>query len=388
MGHWEQKKIGDFLTLEYGKPLEKSLRKAGGAYPVYGANGVKDWSDEFYYDKQTVIIGRKGSAGEITLSEEKFWPLDVTYFVRFDETEYDLKFVYFLLSQLDIPSLATGVKPGINRNNVYEITVSCPPINEQKRIVNILDQAFADIEKARANAEQNLKNARELFESYLQQVFNQRGEGWVSERLDNLVTIKHGYAFKSRDFHNKPQGNEPIVLTPGNYSAYGDLYFTDKNTKRCISAFPKEYLFNNGDLTIVMTDLSSQMKILGKPAIIDSDNILHNQRIGRFEFMTKEIVKEYLYYFLLTEHSLKNIRSTETGTMVRHTAPSRILNNVIPYPLSIDKQLKIVESLKEINSQYKYLENIYGVKITNLNQLKKSILQKAFTGQLTKGKAA
>ena len=139
MGHWEQKKIGDFLTLEYGKPLEKSLRKAGGAYPVYGANGVKDWSDEFYYDKQTVIIGRKGSAGEITLSEEKFWPLDVTYFVRFDETEYDLKFVYFLLSQLDIPSLATGVKPGINRNNVYEITVSCPPINEQKRIVNILD---------------------------------------------------------------------------------------------------------------------------------------------------------------------------------------------------------------------------------------------------------
>jgi type I restriction enzyme S subunit len=85
--NWTIKKLGDILKLEYGKPLPDEKRIVNGRYPIYGANGLKGRSNDFYFDKKTIVVGRKGSAGEINLTEEKFWPLDVTYFVIFDETK-------------------------------------------------------------------------------------------------------------------------------------------------------------------------------------------------------------------------------------------------------------------------------------------------------------
>jgi len=94
---WEVKKLGEVLKLEYGKPLHEKDRDDDGAYPVYGANGVKCRSNKFFFDKWSIIIGRKGSAGEVTLTEKKFWPLDVTYFVTFDERRYDLMFLFHFI---------------------------------------------------------------------------------------------------------------------------------------------------------------------------------------------------------------------------------------------------------------------------------------------------
>ena len=76
---WQEKSLRDVLRLEYGKPLDSADRKADGLYPVYGANGVKDRTDKFYFDRPSIIVGRKGSAGEVNLAHEKFWPLDVSY---------------------------------------------------------------------------------------------------------------------------------------------------------------------------------------------------------------------------------------------------------------------------------------------------------------------
>lgn len=69
---WEQKKLCSILKLEYGKPLDASLRKDDGCYPVYGANGEKWRSDSYYFDHMSIIVGRKGSAGEVNLTESKF----------------------------------------------------------------------------------------------------------------------------------------------------------------------------------------------------------------------------------------------------------------------------------------------------------------------------
>ena len=186
---WETKKLVEVIQLEYGKPLDPAQRNPNGRYPAYGANGIKARTDKFYRDNASIVVGRKGSAGEITLTEEKFWPLDVTYFVEFDRQRHDLRFLYYLLLTLDLPSLAKGVKPGINRNEVYALSVHVPPLHEQQRIANILDQAFAGIATAKANAEKNLQNARALFESYLQSVFSQRGEGWAEKALEELGII-------------------------------------------------------------------------------------------------------------------------------------------------------------------------------------------------------
>jgi len=111
--NWEKHKVGTILKLEYGKPLPDEKRISDGNFPVYGANGLKGKSNEYYCDKKSIVVGRKGSAGEINLTEDKFWPLDVTYFVTFDEKKYNLFFLFYLLSTLDLPNLAKGIKPGL-----------------------------------------------------------------------------------------------------------------------------------------------------------------------------------------------------------------------------------------------------------------------------------
>jgi len=172
-------------------------------------------------------------------------------------------------------------------------------------------------------------------------------EGRVEKQLSNLIEISHGYAFKGSDFEESDDITKPIVLTPGNYSENGELYFATQNTKRLIgNALPDGYMFDVGELTVVMTDLSSKMKILGKPAFINQPNILHNQRIGRIHFKDESLVPQFLYYFFRTRFFTNKIKETATGTMVRHTAPNRILANKIFLP-PIAEQKRIVAILDE-----------------------------------------
>ena len=173
-GEWEERKIGEILTLEYGKPLHKSKRTSKGKYPVYGANGIKAYSNEFHHNKKTVIIGRKGTVGAIHLSDKKFWPLDVTYYAVFDEKIINLYFLYYLLSKLHLPKLAKGVKPGINRNDVYKIKVTIPSLIEQKQIVAQLDELQAKTQGLEKLYQQKIVNLEELKKSILKKAF--RGE--------------------------------------------------------------------------------------------------------------------------------------------------------------------------------------------------------------------
>ncbi len=379
---WKEKSVGEILQLEYGKPLDKLDRKPNGRFPVYGANGEKDRTDKFYHDKPSVIVGRKGSAGEINLTEKKFWPLDVTYFVTFDACKHDLRFLYYLLTTLDLPKLAKGVKPGINRNEVYSQATKIPPLPEQQRIVGILDEAIAGIATATAIAEKNLQNARALFDSHLNAVFIQGGEGWTEKALDELCEIKHGFAFDGAEFSSDVPEGKPIVITPGNFTEDGKLIFNAKNTTRFSGELLSAFRFDIGDLVVVMTDLSSKMKILGKPAFVETDKVLHNQRIGRVIFRNKKIEKRFLYYFMMSDGFLKNIKRSATGTMVKHTAPKRILSNVILFPVDRVAQRGIIGKLDSLRDETQRLESIYQQKLAALDALKKSLLHQAFTGQL------
>lgn len=382
MAEWNQLKIGEMLKLEYGKPLPKDQRIENGRFPAFGSNGEKCRTNDAYWDSPSIIVGRKGSAGELKLVDGGFWPLDVTYYVVFDENEYALKFLYYMLMQLNLPSLAKGVKPGLNRNEVYAIDQRFPLLPEQHRIVAILDEAFAAIATATANAEQNLDNARDLFKRKLNLVYTNHGDDWSKSSLDNLCEITHGFTFKGKDFRKDNDINKPIVITPGNFTEDASLMFTEKNTKRFTGEAPKRFTFDIGDLAIVMTDLSSKMKILGKPAFIELPNILHNQRIGRLRIKDNSITRRYLYYFFQTNRFLDNIKKTATGTMVKHTAPKRILSNQIFFP-TVVQQENLVEHLDILSTKTSYLKNQYQRKLTLLAEFKQSILQKAFSGELT-----
>jgi len=169
---WDEKKLGEIMKLEYGKPLVKDERDDEGKYPVYGANGIKSRSNKFYFDKDSIVVGRKGSAGELNLVKGKFWPLDVTYYVTFDKSRYNLKFLYYILLTLNLPKLAKGVKPGINRNDVYALTVKVPSLEEQESIVKSLDVLFKDVEELESLYEKKIDNLGEIKKSILNNVFS------------------------------------------------------------------------------------------------------------------------------------------------------------------------------------------------------------------------
>lgn len=314
-----------------------------------------------------------GSSEYIVLrSTEKLNPEYLFYFLSRDCFRKDGKAVM---------TGAVGHKR-VPEDFVANTKIPLPPLDEQKRIVQILDRTFASIDKTIENTENNLANARELFDSELNQSFSKMQE--EREPLSNLMSISHGYAFKGPDFENSTDENKPIVLTPGNYAESGTLKFTEKNTKRLSGSAPEGYLFEKGELTVVMTDLSSKMKILGLPAFIDADNILHNQRIGRISLKESQekVLPRFIYYFLRSNATRDTIKKTSTGTMVRHTAPKRILSLAIPVP-NITSQSKIITTLDAMEEQCQALEQIASEKIAALQELKQSILQKAFTGQLT-----
>jgi type I restriction enzyme S subunit len=187
---WQTTTLGDICQLESGKPLAEDDRRVAGPYPVYGADGEIGRTDKYYFDKPSVIVGRKGTVGELNLTEKRFWPLDDTYFVTFDEEQYDLQFLFHLLVTVDLHSFAKGAKRHINRNEVYAQAVKVPVLAEQQRIGSILDTALSGIELAHANTVQNLQNARALFEGHLQSIFIQRLESLYRRKLAALDELK------------------------------------------------------------------------------------------------------------------------------------------------------------------------------------------------------
>ncbi|CAI4158199.1 Type I restriction-modification system, specificity subunit S [Alteromonas macleodii] len=389
MPNWVKQKIGDILTLEYGKPLDKSLRKAGGKYPAYGANGIKCLTDEFLFDDKTIIVGRKGSAGELTLTEERFWPLDVTYFARFDKSKYDLHFIYFLLKTLDLPSLATGVKPGINRNNVYRIEVQIPNLIEQKRIVAILDQAFADIDKARETAEKNLANAQELFDSSLKKIFNKNKGDWESASLSELMErgwIKghqdgnHGsyYPRKSEFVKSGVPYLSAKCIKNGNVDMNQAKYLTKERAASLRKGIAKD-----------QDVLFAHNATVGPVAILrtEEESVILGTSITYYRCNQKYILPEYLAQYMVSSEFVSQYTSVMRQS-TRNQVPitkQREFSFIIP---PIEEQILVGQSLAALSNNLKQLQEVYVKKSEKFDELKTSLLQKAFTGELTKSKGA
>ena len=358
---WEVKKLGEVITLEYGKPLDKYKRIDKGQYPVYGANGIKAKTNEYYYDKKTIIVGRKGSAGEINLTEERFWPLDVSYFVKFEKKQIDLYFLYFWLSKLNLPKLAKGVKPGINRNDVYDLAIPLPPLPEQKRIVAILEKAFTAIDQAKANTEKNLKNARELFQSKLQETFANgklkidNGE-WEEKKLGEVCDVLDKLR-KPITKSNRIEGEYPY------YGATGIL------------SYVHEYIFD--EKLVLIGEDGAKWKSGDNSSFIVSGKYWVNNHAHVIRPMRGFILDEWVVNFLNFSDLTKYI----TGMTVLKLNQKKMKNIPIPLP-PLPEQKQIVKKLDSVSTETKKLEAIYQRKINCLDELKKSILQKAFNGEL------
>lgn len=347
--NWQTKKLGEILKLEYGKPLLKNSRNVDGKYPVYGANGIKNYSNKFYFNKLSIIVGRKGSAGEINLTKEKFWPLDVTYFVTFDDKKYDLKFLYNLLETLELQKLAKGVKPGINRHEVYSINVKIPALPEQKQIVKTLDKVFREISKAKENTEKNLQNVKELFESYLQNIFANPGKDWEEKSLGEFLKLEYGKPLDKKDRNGN--GKFPV------YGANGEKDRTDK------------FYYNKSTIIVGRKGSAGELNL--------TENKFWPLDVTYFVvFDEKKYNLKFIYFLLSTLQLTKLAKGVKPG-INRNDVYS--INVFIP---NLKEQKAIVKKLDELSEKTKKLEEIYKQKLADLEELKKSILHKAFAGKL------
>lgn len=158
-------------------------------------------------------------------------------------------------------------------------------------------------------------------------------DSWKSTTLEELVDIKHGYAFKGTFFREIPPGD--VLLTPGNFAVGGG--FKDDKFKYYAGDVPQDFVLSEGDLLVTMTDLSKAGDTLGYPATVPKSpkhsRFLHNQRLGKvIIFPDAKLDKGFLYYLLRTRDYRNEVLASATGTTVKHTSPQRIKAFRFPLP--------------------------------------------------------
>lgn len=197
---------------------------------------------------------------------------------------------------------------------------------------------------------------------------------WETVTLKNEINLLHGYAFEGKYFSDRPPGE--VLLVPGNFHREGGLYFDENNTKYYQGPIPNNTVLNNGDLLIVMTDLSPKTLILGRVVQLElAFKVLHNQRIGKIiPKLPDTWDKRFLMLVINSNPVRRNIISNATGTTVRHTSPDRITANVVPKP-SRQEQRRIAEILDTVDEAIARTSSL----IIKLKQTKAGLLQDLLT---------
>ncbi len=366
---WEVQPLGDVLRLEYGKPLDPSDRSPQGKYPVYGANGVKARTNKYLVDQVSLVVGRKGSAGEVTLSEERFWPLDVTYYAEFDRSSHNVRYLYYLLRHLNLPSLATGVKPGINRNVVYSLEVPVPPLAEQVRIVSILDSALAEIAHVTQGCSLNLERVGWLSDSVLAHLLLDSEMGDLAALGSVCVTAAGGTPLKSNK-QNYAGGtvpwilsgevNQPEITKATNFIS--DLGLANSSAK----VFPPEtvlvamYGATAGKVSILRFAASTNQAVCG---------ILPND----------QYIPEFLVWYLRSKSH--EIIAQAQGNAQPNLSQAKIRQTLIPV-LPIEDQQAVVASVESVLATVSDYRRLAERKLDLLGELRASLTNHAITGQL------
>ena len=287
------------------------------------------------------------------------------------------KFLFYLLlsKKDDLVAQATGnAQPNISQVKIRNTEIPIPPLHEQKRIVGILDEAFAGIAAAKATAEQNLQNARALFESYLNTVFTQKGKGWVDKRLGDVVTrLTNGFVGPTRNIYF--ESGVPYLLArhvKNNRLKFdGKTFISDafnrKNSKSMLKA---------GDVLLV------QSGHIGHSAVVTEEHEGHNCHAMIVITPVKAVVSgPFLSLFFNSSQMKQKFEEIRSGSTVPHLTCGAVKELIIPIP-NITTQQCIVTSSTELENETTRLSALYTAKLAALEELKKSLLHQAFAGEL------
>ena len=281
--------------------------------------------------------------------------------------------------QQEFRSRLTGLIGGVSKKKFESIPIPIPPIYEQKRIVAKLDKCFEAIDKARANVEKNLQNAKDLFQSQLNQIFSQKGEEWVEKKI-KLIATKIGSGATPRGGKNSYK--ETGISLIRSLNVYDDgfremkLAFIDNNQASKLN----NVIIEKNDVLLNITGASVARCCIVPENLIPARV---NQHVSIIRLKPEILEPKFLHYLLIS----KNIKDIllgigEQGSTRQAITKSQIENFSICFPSEISEQLILVKQLDKLKTQTKSLESNYQQELDALDELKKSILQKAFNGEL------
>ncbi len=327
--------------------------------------------------------------------------------IRPDDKIIDNKFLkYYLLNKkiknymLNLSS-AGATRKALTKVMIENLRIKSPPLPTQKKIAEILSSLDDKIE---LNNQMN-KNLEEMAQALFKQWFvdfefpNEDGEpykssggemveselglipkGWEVKELGDFIKVKHGFAFKSKDFSDIETRLK--VLTPGNFKVGGGFKADKFKYLKSKTEFPNNYIFNEDDLMVTMTDLSKLGDTLGYPAFIPKSKknlYLHNQRLGKVELKTDLIGINFFYFLMCSREYRGSILGSVTCLTVKHTAPKRIEAHKFAFN-STQQEIYIkfenlVSSIRE-NIKEKEFE------IQKLTKLRDTLLPKLMNGEI------
>lgn len=394
MGEWREIFLNEIITLEYGVGLPQENRKYGD-YPVYGSNGIVDFHIDFLVKGPGIIVGRKGSIGEVCWSESNFWPIDTTYYVQ-PKNDVDLKWLYYKLKNLGLQKLnsASGT-PGLNRNDAYKIKISMPEtILEQSKIAEILTTIDDAIEKT----ERIIAKYRRIKQGLLQDLLtkgidengNIRSEAthkfkdsplgripveWKVESISSILVNKEG-AIKVGPFGSQLRKDE---LCENGYKVYGqeNAFYKDFNIgKRYINKSKFKQLKScellSGDFII------SMMGTIGRCAIVPNDiekGIMDSHLI---RLRIKNYNLKLLIYLIEDYHLTKQqIKNMSVGGIMEGLNSKVIKQILIPVPPSKEQEM-IVSLLDCCLNVINYEESI----LNKLKSIKQGLMQDSTSGKV------
>ena len=361
----------DFTELKYINPaieVQESKKIKKGSLLICTANGSKSHLGKIALINDDYNYAFGGFMGQITPNQK-----------------LDSKFLFYLMISDNYRTFINELSDGANINNLKfsdlgQFEIPLPPLLEQKSIVAILDEAFAAIDKAKANAEKNLKNAKELFESYLQGVFENKGEGWEERKIKDIGFAQTGTTPKTAEKENYSDFIPFIKPADVDFSGIGDIRYNNEGLSEI--GLKKGRKMESGSILMVCIGAT-----IGKVGFAECE-ISCNQQINSLT-VKKEFEPKFIYYAMTSKAFQENVLMEGKGAQA--TLPiinkSKWENLVIPFPKSKDTQQAIVRQLDALRTETQKLEEVYQKKIADLEELKKSFLQKAFTGELRTEKA-
>jgi type I restriction enzyme S subunit len=358
-------------------PITKNVRKEG-SIPYHGASGIVDYVADYLFDEDLLCVSEDGAnllartypiAFPIT---GKTWVNNHAHVLKFKD-RISQKFIEIYLNSIKLDDFVSGMaQPKLNQTMLNKIPIPFPPLPEQKRIVSILGKAFAAIDKAKALAEKNLDNAKELFESYLQGVFENKK--WQLAKLSSLTSdITDGD-------HMPPPKSETGLpfITISNINKESNQIDFSNTFKVPIEYFNKikaNRKPQKGDVLYTVTGS------YGIPVLIeDYIEFCFQRHIGLIR-PKKDLKSKMLFYWILSPQARNQANSTATGTAQKTVSLTALRNFSIPI-IPENQQSLIIKKLDALSFETKRLEEIYCKKLNDLEDLKKSILHKAFNGEL------